>query len=358
LNEERAKRNIERMAGKAEASGVRFRPHFKTHQSAEVGEWFKQVGVDSITVSSVDMAAYFSANGWEDITIAFSVNIRAMERIDELAAKISLGLLVESDETVEFLNKNLKYRVDLWVDVDVGYGRTGADWHDTRKVLSLAEKVKHSEVLSFAGVLTHAGHSYEVKSVDEIRGIFFDSVSKMSSLRDELAAKGFGDAEISVGDTPTCSVVDDFSGVDEIRPGTFVFYDAKQLQLGCCNQDDIAIALCCPVAAKHEERNEIVVHGGAVHLSKDYLTDSRGIRVYGRVCLPEKKSWGSIIKNAYVSFLSQEHGIVKADEAFLRSVHVGDVLMVLPVHSCLTVDAMREFLTLDGRMLKTMPKFW
>jgi D-serine deaminase-like pyridoxal phosphate-dependent protein len=145
------------MMRKAEASGVRFRPHFKTHQSAEVGEWFKQVGVDSITVSSVDMATYFSANGWEDITIAFSVNIRAIERIDELAAKISLGLLAESDEMVEFLNKNLKHRVDLWVDVDVTYRRTGTDSHDTCKVLSLAEKTKHSEVLSFAGVLTHAG---------------------------------------------------------------------------------------------------------------------------------------------------------------------------------------------------------
>ena len=34
LNEAIARRNIERMANKARQNGVRFRPHFKTHQSA------------------------------------------------------------------------------------------------------------------------------------------------------------------------------------------------------------------------------------------------------------------------------------------------------------------------------------
>lgn len=358
LDEKRAKRNVANMAEKAGRSGVRFRPHFKTHQSGEVGEWFRQVGVECITVSSVSMAAYFCANGWNNIVVAFPVNLGAVTRIDELAAKIRLGLLIESDETVAFLNEKLKNSVDLWVNVDVGYHRTGIDWNYADRVLRLAREAEKSNVLSFKGLLTHAGHSYTAKSVKEIEWIHRESVSRMNKLRDELEAKGFEGVQVSVGDTPTCSVVRDFKGVDEIRPGTFVFYDVQQLQLGCCKEEDIAIALCCPVVAKHEERNEIVVHGGAVHLSKDCLIDDDGTEVYGRICLPREKGWGSIIENAYVSSISQEHGIIKADKSFLRSVVVGDSLMVLPVHSCLTVDAMREFQTLDCRTINVMPKFF
>jgi D-serine deaminase-like pyridoxal phosphate-dependent protein len=44
LDEAAAMLNIHRMAGKARQQKIRFRPHFKTHQSAEIGEWFRQVG--------------------------------------------------------------------------------------------------------------------------------------------------------------------------------------------------------------------------------------------------------------------------------------------------------------------------
>ena len=85
LDERRARRNIERMARKAAAAGLRFRPHFKTHQSAAVGDWFRAAGVDAITVSSVDMGLYFAAHGWRDLTVAFSANVLESDKIDSLA---------------------------------------------------------------------------------------------------------------------------------------------------------------------------------------------------------------------------------------------------------------------------------
>jgi len=61
LNKEISLANIERMANKVKAAGAVFRPHFKTHQSLEVGRWFRDFGVECITVSSMKMAAYFAA---------------------------------------------------------------------------------------------------------------------------------------------------------------------------------------------------------------------------------------------------------------------------------------------------------
>ncbi len=117
LDAEKAHRNIHRMAEKANRQQARFRPHFKTHQSAEIGEWFRPEGVTAITVSSVDMAYYFAHNGWQDITIAFTVNLRQIGALRELARQIHLELLVESAETVSFLQENLPFPVDVWVKI-------------------------------------------------------------------------------------------------------------------------------------------------------------------------------------------------------------------------------------------------
>src|SRR4030042_2672023 len=91
LDKQRVLKNIEKMAGKAKASGARFRPHFKTHQSAEVGNWFRDFGVTAITVSSLDMASYFAKHGWSDITVAFIVNTLEIDIINDLAGRIKLN---------------------------------------------------------------------------------------------------------------------------------------------------------------------------------------------------------------------------------------------------------------------------
>ncbi len=57
--------NIEFMASKATRHNLFFRPHFKTHNSITVGNWFKEFGVSGITVSSVEMAQYFIKAGWK-----------------------------------------------------------------------------------------------------------------------------------------------------------------------------------------------------------------------------------------------------------------------------------------------------
>ena len=74
------------MADRAIQYNVRLRPHFKTHQSRQIAGWFREAGINCITVSSLKMAEYFAADGWDDITVAFPVNVLEHERINRLAA--------------------------------------------------------------------------------------------------------------------------------------------------------------------------------------------------------------------------------------------------------------------------------
>lgn len=345
IDENKALKNIHKMADKARKSGVRFRPHFKTHQSARIGELFRSAGTVAITVSSVDMAAFFAEHGWKDITIAFPVNLLQIEQINQLAAKISLHLLLESHDTLHFLSKNLTAPAQAWIKIDVGSRRTGIPAEHIDQVIELAKAIEGEQKLSLRGLLTHSGHSYQASSVNQIIEIYNNSIYKLKSIQQALKEQGGSEIEISIGDTPTCSLVDDFSEVDEIRPGNFVFYDIFQFLLNSCSEDDIAVAVACPVVARHPERQEIVIYGGAVHLSKQSIMQKDGTEAFGYIASKTKSGWGSIIQGSYVSAVSQEHGIVHAEKSLLQDTRIGDILLILPVHSCLAVNLLREFKT-------------
>ncbi len=352
LDESQARKNIQHMAAKAREQHIRFRPHFKTHQSAAIGEWFREEGVTAITVSSVDMAAYFAANGWDDILIAFPVNWREIFAINALAEQVHLGLLVESPESAAFLRDHLTAPVDIWIKIDVGNKRTGLSWDDPQPVQELLEEIRKAALLRPRGLLTHAGHTYHPDSPEQVCEIYEESVNRMNAVRNQLRTEGLR-LEVSVGDTPGCSKCAHLGEVDEIRPGNFVFYDAQQLVVGTCTAQEIAVALACPVVAKHPERREVVIYGGAIHLSKD-LFEWNGNTAYGLVSLPRGNGWGSPLDGAIVSRLSQEHGIVILSETDFDRVQIGDMVCILPAHSCLTLQAMREYLTLEGKVIPTM----
>jgi D-serine deaminase-like pyridoxal phosphate-dependent protein len=353
LDEIKCKKNIHRMVEKAGIHNLIFRPHFKTHQSAVIGEWFREAGVSRITVSSVTMAEYFANAGWKDILIAFPANILEIDRINKLAAKINLSLTLESIETADYLHQNLKHEAGVYLKIDTGYHRTGIPSHNVEEIRAVLKRVQSIPNLNFTGLLTHAGNNYHAKSRDEIILIHHDSISNLNDLKRRFKNETTNPI-ISIGDTPSCSIASDFTGVDEIRPGNFIFYDVMQCQLGSCNFKDIAVVMACPVVAKHPERNEIVIYGGAVHLSKEYIVDKENKRTYGMVVSIDQVGWSDPIDNTYVSAISQEHGIIKTTKAFIDKTKVGDILGILPVHSCLTAHQMKEYLTINGKRLPKM----
>jgi len=347
LDKARVQTNIERMVRKANQKGISLRPHFKTHQSAVIGEWFREKGVSAITVSSVDMAAYFARHDWQDITIAFPVNIRQAQTIDNLARQVKLNLLLESAGVGAMLDDYLGAKVGAWLKIDTGYQRTGIEWNNQAAIGEVVTSIRDSRWLELEGILTHAGHTYATTSPSEVVAIYEQTVTRMQAVQQHLRGEGIRVA-ISVGDTPGCSITKDLGEVDEIRPGNFVFFDLSQLEIGSCQEEDIAVALACPVVAKHPERSQFVIYGGAVHLSKEGLIDKKGSAYFGVVSLLSKDGWGSYSRGSRLVSISQEHGLITADSELLESVTVGDIVAIIPVHSCLTANLMGHYLTLDG----------
>ncbi|MDO9545794.1 MAG: alanine racemase [Pelolinea sp.] len=352
LNDEQAKKNLHRMADKAVSKNIRFRPHFKTHQSAEIGEWFRDVGVSEITVSSVSMAEFFADNGWKDILIAFPVNIREIESIRTLAERTHLGLLVDMEESIKRLGEEITNEIDIWIKIDTGMRRAGVWWENDVVVGKLIKLIDQFPELRLRGLLTHAGQTYHASSGNEVLDLYQKSNFRMNQLRDHLVEKGIRNLEVSVGDTPGCCLSDDLGLVDEIRPGNFLFFDAMMLQLGVCRPDEIAVCVACPIVSSYERRQEIVIYGGAVHLSKETIENSTP-PVYGYAAFsPDSATW-EINPANYVRSLSQEHGVVRLCEDEFKKARIGDLIYIIPVHSCLAAEALGKYVTLGGDMIKT-----
>ena len=346
----KCKKNIDLMFEKAKRNKVRFRPHFKTHQSHEIGRWFRLLGIDAITVSSLQMAEYFANDDWNDITVAFPVNILEIENIKRLAERISLNLQVESADVVNLLDKRLQHPVNAFVKIDIGNHRTGIGYDDLPLINTVMKSIENSDHITFKGFICHAGQSYTSKSQIETGIIHYESISRLKKLKENYFRR-FTDLVLSTGDTPTCSVMEDFSGVDEIRPGNFVFYDLMQHRIGSCSTDQIAVAMACPVVAIHKERNEIIIYGGAVHFSKERIEDPTMGTLYGAVAEDRQEGWGEIIEGMYLSKLSQEHGTIQVPGHLINNYNIGDIIKIIPVHSCLTSQCMRSYLTTKGKMI-------
>jgi D-serine deaminase-like pyridoxal phosphate-dependent protein len=352
LDPHRCKSNIQRLIEKARAQRVTLRPHFKTHQSRLVGKWFREESIDTITVTSVDMANFFAKDGWKDIIIAFPVNIRQIDEIIGLAAKVSLGLVVVDEDTINTLGQKLKHTVNVWIKIDVGTHRTGIEANASGIIGNLLLKISSYAHLKFAGFLAHAGHTYQGRSKTEVQRIYDQSLDIVVSLKQKYI-DAFPGLKLSLGDTPGASMVSQFGPVDELRPGNFVFYDLMQEEIGACTMDDIAVAMACPVVAVHPERLQWIIYGGGIHFSKDFLLMEDGKKYFGRMVSVDTSSWTTkgVKENPYIASLSQEHGVVQCTNENFNKCRPGDLTLWLPVHSCMTADAMGEYTSTDGGII-------
>ncbi|MCD4770474.1 MAG: alanine racemase [Bacteroidales bacterium] len=344
IDKQKAIRNLKKISVKYRNSGIVFRPHFKTHQSLEIGKWFSAERVKKITVSSVTMAAYFAGNGWDDITIAFPFNIYEYYDIAALAEVARICLTVPSPESAKLLADICVTNIDVMIEIDTGHGRSGTEWDDFDTIKSCADILNSNSHINLSGLLTHSGNTYKAKGVPEIEAIYSETVENINRSHNAL---GINNLLISVGDTPSSSVVTNFENIDESRPGNFIFYDLMQNNIGSCKLEDISIAAVCPIVDIRRHSGTIVIYGGGVHLSKESVFINNRL-VFGLAVKLHENGWDFFPDNNYVTELSQEHGIITGSRNLLNSYNIGDMIGIIPVHSCLTANLMGEYYMFNG----------
>lgn len=317
LDAGRVRKNAARISGVAERNGVRLRPHIKTHKCIEVAR-IQAAGHDgAITVSTLAEARVFSANGFSDITYAVPIEPgKFSDAIDILRSGVKLNLLTDSTEAAKMLDEAAGHagvKFDVFVKIDCGTHRVGVEPH-TAEAVEIPKQLSDAKNLHFAGILTHAGHSYDVKTVEEIKTVARHERDVMVEHAAKLRGLGIEIPTVSIGSTPTINHIDHLDGIDEVRPGNYIFFDNYQATLGICGFDDCALTVLAAVVHRDALRRKIVIDAGGIAMSKDRgpvgLDPDCG---YGRVLDLDGVETGLRLDS-----LSQEHGVMHAmdDAAF------------------------------------------
>ena len=68
----------------------------------------------------------------------------------------------------------------------------------------------------------------------------------------------------------------------------------------------------------------------------------------------EANHWNIPEENSLVISLSQEHGIIKASSTLFEKTQIGDLLYILPIHSCMAANLMDHYLSLDGNQISRL----
>lgn len=345
LDEERCKRNIQRMAAKTNHNGIKFRPHFKTHQSLEVGHWVREQGITGITVSSPEMALYFALDGWTDITIGFPFYPAQLESLIALEDHCELRLFVNNPEHLKLLNNNLKSPFKFYIEIDPGYGRSGIHYQQTDHISSLIRTSHQLNKCEFHGFYIHDGRTYKVNTKQQVSDIFHVDLEILKNLKTI-----FPEAVISMGDTPSAGYLNEISELDEMTAGNFVFFDWMQTRIGSSTLDDVAVYAILPIAQHISSENRLIVHGGAVHLSKDYL-ETDGRKNFGQIIDMSSGGTVKVIEGLFIHSLSQEHGIIEYPDELKEYVIDKNQLWVCPIHSCLTANLFETYVNLKGETI-------
>lgn len=318
-------RNIASWAERMTERGVGLRPHTKTSKCVPVIERQVAAGVVGLTVATLGEAEVLADAGFDNLFQAYPVWAGRPERAHRLRAlheRVSLMVGVESAESAAALGaavRGCQRPLPVLIELDPGLHRSGIDVAD---IVGIARSAADAG-LEVRGAFTFGGHGYA--TCDAAPDAGDDEVRTLAAAAELLHSAGFSPSVLSAGSTPT-ALHSARGPVTDERPGTYVFQDAQQVQLGTASMAEVALVVAATVVASHSD-GRFVLDTGSKALAADRPAWARGHGLLPAYPDAELKS------------LSEHHCV-----AWTKGPRpaVGEVVAVVPNHACVVVNLVDE----------------
>ena len=180
------------------------------------------------------------------------------------------------------------------------------------------------DLLDYAGVALYPGH---------IRGNVAGQHAAIQSLAQNLSAHiaalesaGLAPEIVSAGSTPTLWRSHELPGVNEIRPGSYVYNDRTIASLGACNWDDCAMTVLATVVSTSVS-GQAVIDAGSKALAREPMAGG------------DDDGFGQLLTHPEVRVvrMSEEHGVLDLRATTWRP-QIGERVRVIPNHVCVAVS--------------------
>lgn len=325
-------RNLHRMSDYVRERKLNLRPHTKTHKIPDLGRRQIELGAVGLTVAKPGEAEVMLKAQPQEVLVAYpTFGRQKMARLAEVAKHTKLIVSVDSTDVARPISeaaKNAGVEIGILTEVDVGLGRVGVDSGEALD--QLVASIKKLPNLKWEGIAFYPGH---IKSLDD------EGLGQLKSLSEKIGriVDRLKPRIVSGGSTPSWEHSHEIAGMNEIRPGTYIFNDKNSAEIGCCGWEDCAATVIATVVST-AVKGQVIIDGGSKTFSSDRLIT--GADGFGRVL------------NGPAEFvrMNEEHGFVKTEEPW----RVGDRLRIIPNHVCVVVNLHEKIYGVRGENVETV----
>ena len=318
--------NLAKLAEFANASGVRLRPHSKTHKSPIIAR--KQIALGAVgqCCQKVGEAEVLVEAGISDVLVSNEVwGRRKLDRLAGLAGHARISVCVDDAQNVADLSAaatRAGTELNVLVEIDVGSGRCGVASPDA--ALALARAIADAPGLSFGGLQAYHGSAQHKRSVQEREEAIGGAAETTRQTVAKLADAGFSCAIVGGAGTGTYEL-EAASGVwNELQAGSYIFMDADYAKNHGADGRPVAgfrhALFVLATAMSQPTSDKLVVDAGHKALGNDSG-------------FPDV--WG--FAGATYNRPSDEHGAIDLTDCE-RKARVGDKILLVPGHCDPTVN--------------------
>ena len=333
-------RNLTRVADYARANALRLRPHAKTHKAIWIGRRQLDLGAAGLTCAKISEAEVMMGAQPRDLLLAYPILGRVkLERMMQIARRVRVTVALDSLEAARGLSEAATEEIGVLAEVDVGLGRVGVAPGEA--LLALARAIETLPRLRFEGIAFYPGH---IKSLDAAGLAELEKLSTLvRSILNDFARAGIEVKIVSGGSTPALFHSHEIDGLNEIRPGTYVFNDVNTMRSGACALEDCAASILATVVSTARP-GHMIIDGGSKTFSSDRPVNSTDA------------TFGHLVEAPGARFhkMNEEHGFVDLTEAG-REFRIGERVHMIPNHICVAVNLHERMYGVRG---DTVERVW
>ncbi|MBN1345814.1 MAG: alanine racemase [Phycisphaerae bacterium] len=326
-------RNVDRMSSLL--GGLdRIRPHIKTHKCKQVIRLLMGRGVSRFKCALVSEARLLIESGARDIQLAYPLVGPAVDRLAELVAEaegVAVQVTVDDIGSARALEEAFERHdrtIDVLIDLDAGMHRTGIAPGPGAE--ALARAITAMPHLRLRGFHAYDGHIRE-SDVDARRPLVAAAMAEPLRMKRWLDGEGLceGPARLSTSGTLSFIVAKDIDEIDEVTPGTWVFWDGAYNEIDGARFEFgglVASRVVCRPGG-----NRLTLDAGSKGVSRDLPGPPIVVNRPGLVLGPA----------------SEEHQTAEwIGEGSVPE--IGEVILLAPRHICTTVYLYSHFQVVEG----------
>ncbi|WP_371817401.1 D-TA family PLP-dependent enzyme [Myxococcus sp. CA051A] len=331
---DRVEANLARVAAYTREHRLHWRPHTKTHKTAELTALQLAAGAMGATVATPREAAVM-ATVCDDVLLAYPpVGPSRLAQLMALPRRTRLTVALDSVEALEGLGhaaRDAGRTVGVLVELDLGMRRVGVQ--TPADAVALAREVAATSGATYRGIIFYPGHVRV--PVEQQEAALKNQGARVREFVDALASEGLRPDVVSGGSTPMLWRSHEVEGLTEIRPGINVLNDRNTAALNACAWNECAFSVLTTVVSTAVP-GQVVVDAGSKALAKE-----EGLAPTG--------GYGALLDRPelVVRSVSEEHGLLDVSGTSWRP-RVGDRLRVVPNHVCAAVNLHERLHVLRG----------